>query len=248
MRTGYRMCLLVSLGGCHEAGTAGRCSSFVAETSRDCVAARRFAARDTAGLTPDQDEIDRYVKRWRAVIDAEPILSGRAPQRYRAPEDHALIYVDNPVVKAAWKRGELVTGDAGFDSVIAELGVSAPPAKLLSDTEDRMFTIITPETFNEELLHAELSSFDAALDPPVQRSTDDGTWRWEEPGPQGSGTEDGTAVIDFKFGWGDCSAGCMGFHVVRAIAGPSGRAEVFDLGGDPLPAGMNLQPSTRPPQ
>lgn len=68
-------------------------------------------------------------------------------------------------------------------------------------------------------------------------SADDGAWAWDGD----------TARIDFTFGWGDCFVQCTGFRSLRAIVPPQGVATVYDLGGDLLPAGLALAPTTLPP-
>ncbi|MGN6104497.1 MAG: hypothetical protein ACTHU0_05280 [Kofleriaceae bacterium] len=211
------------------------------DVSHTCYVANLFAARDTDELLPSQDEIDRYFDRWQRTIEAEPILEGRRPQLYRTTLQSADIYTTNPRVIDAWSQGELVTGDPEFDTLMAVL-----EPEIVARSNDR-FGVRTPRVFNEELVHQRLLATASSLPFFGQEWRDDGTWSWIGKPAGDPGTEEETAQIEFRFGWGDCLAGCIWMHYLRAIVPPEGPATVYDLGGDPLPPGVSLSPNTRPP-
>ncbi len=77
-------------------------------------------------------------------------------------------------------------------------------------------------------------------------SGDDGSWSWVGRETRDTGSDKDTAQIDFKFGWGDCLVACFGYRTLRAIVPPGGPATVYDLGGDPLPDYLQLDPRTKP--
>lgn len=63
----------------------------------------------------------------------------------------------------------------------------------------------------------------------------------------GTGSDDATAIIHYRFGFIDCLPGCAGFRNLLAVVPPDSKATVFDLGGDPLPPNLHLSPDTLPP-
>jgi hypothetical protein len=214
-----------------------------------CQAAVRFAARDTFELVPTQAEVDRYLDYWLRTIRAEPILDGRAPQRHRGHDTPIAIYTSNALVIDAWNRAVLPTGDAAFDAIVSRLHADPQPLSPAGGHDNGggvfLFTLDVHALCNEELVQARLLSTSSRTEDAVEYMQDEGTWLWSN----GPGTSDGTdtAVIDFRFGWGDCFSGCRNFHTVQARVPPTGRAIVYDLGGDPLPDGMELSPDTLPP-
>jgi hypothetical protein len=235
------------------AGVFGQDSN---QTSGECIAANRFAARDSPTITPSQEDVDRYFERWTRVVTAEPILRNRQPQKYRGMSSDlvAQIWTTNPAVVAAFSSSTMtrvdvpVTGDPVFDQIISELVRPQLETKGqdLDGDGEILFGVASSAQFNEELLHRRLLATSSRLDDPFIELNDDGTWTWPELGP-GPGADDATAQIDFRFGWGDCFVSCVGFRDLRAIVPPSGRAMVFDLGGDPLPPELMLSPDTLPP-
>jgi len=231
-------------------------TEFVVSEDPSCLAAVEFAARDTSALVPTQEEIDRYHDRWRRVLEAEPLLLAQLPQVYRIPGPGAFdVYTTNRMVIAAWhdnltwatrepQRAPL-TGDSGFDAILADLDEPQLNAPLNSDLGDGLFffSAFNKSIFNEEIMQARLLSTDSHLYDARVQPREDGQWRWI--GAQGSGTDDATADIVFKMGWGDCFSGCEGFRQLEAIASPA-EVTVYDLGGDPLPPYLHFSPYTRP--
>lgn len=214
-------------------------------SSMRCLAALTFAARDTAEMIPLQQEVDRYYDRWTRLGEAEPLVADRIPQRYRGAPS-ATIFTRNPRVIASWSDRVLETGDSEFDAVIGSL--SNPQlygiGRYFGDGE-YYFTLETGSLYNEELLNTLLLPTSSRLTDPVQHNRDDGWWRWIDQPPGSSGTDDGTAEIEFAFGFGDCFPGCA-LHRIRAVVPATDEVTVYNLGGAPLPEGIELSPSTIP--
>ena len=196
-----------------------------------CYAALYFAARDSQDLVPPQGLVDEYFERWRHVIEAEPVLASRLPQRYRTDPSAPLIYTRNARVIDAWKQGILHTGDADFDELVAELDPQMvnPFWRDLGDGSF-YFSLAVHVVFNEELLHTRLLARDSWLPDAAQRPRDDGTWSWDA-----ADRDAATANIVFTIGWGDCLVVCDGFRTLRAVVPAASTVTVYDLGGDPLP-------------
>jgi len=213
-----------------------------------CQAAQAFAARDTVGLVPTQPEVDRYFQRWLATVRAEPILDRRVPQRnYVGYGSPIPIYTMNAVVIDAWSRRSIDTGDSTFDGIIMEL---TPPRSLDGSKTDLgngwyLFALQVQGIFNEQLLDERLRAVTSHTEQPRYPYNDNGSWSWQS-GIAGTGSDGDVAQIDFSFGWGDCFVACDGMHDLRAVVPPDGNARVYDLGGDPLPDGWHLSPTTMP--
>lgn len=216
-----------------------------------CQAAITFAARDTAGLVATPDEVDRYHERWVRAGEVEPILSNRIPQRYRnVGYPDVGIRTRNQKVIAAWNRADLITGDRAFDTIISQIHPRTLSPYGGYDIGDGVyaFTVDVEVLINEELFAQLLLPTMSFVDEPYHNHKDDGTWHWQSAS-SGTGSDDDTAVIDFTFGWGDCFVACDGLHDLRAIVPTTGEAAmVYDLGGDPLPQGVQLAPATIPPE
>jgi hypothetical protein len=208
-----------------------------------CYAAMYFAARDSQDLVPPQSQVNEYFDRWRRVIEAEPVLTSRLPQRYRTDPSAPLIYTRNQRVIAAWSEGTIHTGDAGFDALVTELEPQMlnPFWRDLGDGSF-YFSLVVQVIFNEEVLHTRLLAVDSWLSDAAQRPRDDGTWSWDAVDRNAA-----TANIVFTFGWGDCLVVCDGFRTLRAVVPADSVATVYDLGGDPLPPQIELSPNTIPP-
>lgn len=208
-----------------------------------CRAALLFSARDTADLLPSQGEVDRYLDRWQRTITAEPILAERAPQRYRRGVS---VYTTNPQIIEPWSQGVLETGDVELDEMLARIGAAFVGGRARDTGAYHYAEFDTTHVFNEEFLAAALLVRSSWMNPPEVWPRDDGTWSWLDTSER-AGHDDATAKIDFRFGWGDCFSGCLGFRDLQAIVPPEGPATVYDLGGDPLPPGWSLSPNTKPP-
>ena len=250
------------LTGCADNGAAG-CPVVLypdgpftkrAPASENCMAALIFASRDTETITASQVEVDRYFDRWSRAVAAEPILTGRIPQRLHGNPISFELHTTNPLVIAAFNanapnpadRDVPITGDSTFDQIMSELVI--PQLWNFGHDEGEgsfLYLVSTAAVFNEELLDMRLRATSSKLPDAARGYFDDGAWSW--PDGAGSGADDATAQIDFTFGWGDCFSGCAGLHKVRAVVPADGVATVYDLGGDPLPANLMLSPSTRPP-
>jgi hypothetical protein len=109
-----------------------------------------------------------------------------------------------------------------------------------------LFSLWVGAVYNEELLAADLAPYDSWFPAPMVQPQDEGTFQWLASEGAPTGSDDATAYIEFTFGWGDCLAGCFGFHSLRAYVPADAPPTVYDLGGDPLPPGMMLSPSTIP--
>jgi len=113
-------------------------------------------------------------------------------------------------VIAAWTRAALVTGDAEFDSVIAELR----PGRVSRQWADIgngvfLFGVEVGVLYNEDVLQTKLAPTSSWETEPVHYPRDDGSWYWRgETG--GTGKDSDTAEIEFTFGWGDCFVACFG--------------------------------------
>jgi hypothetical protein len=221
----------------------------------ECVSASLFAARDTAELVPHQDEIDRYYDRWRRVVEAEPFLLGFGPQTYRLQGPGFLnpLSTTNPTIIAIWGSATAMirdpqpaplTGDPNFDSLLSEFHEPVLLGGIENTEGVYEFVVASGIVVNEEVLQQRLLAVDAFLPEPFQRVDSDGQWQWSDN--DGTGTDDSTAQIDYRRGFGDCTVSCAGFRDLRAVVGPTGPAMVFDLGGDPLPPNLHLSPNTVP--
>jgi hypothetical protein len=213
-----------------------------------CYAAQTFAARDSASVVLDVDEIERYAEPWRRAVDREPILRGRVPQTYRnTPAAIIQINTTNALVIDAWAKQQVRTGIASFDAVISELGAVTIEPRYAPDPAPGSpwyFEVHETSVYSEEQLNDVLAADAAWLNDPMSAARDDGEWTWV----RASGSAGSVAQVDFRFGWGDCFVACAGFHSVRAVIQPDGDATVYDLGGDPLPPNLQLDPRTRPIQ
>ena len=225
-------------------------SGMFASTPPGCIAAMIFAARDAPAPTPTQADLNRYYQRWSRVLDAEPILTDRAPQRSRAGLAEFEFETSNASVIESWTSTPDIhpappTGDPAFDDILASL--ERPELQRGGNDTGRgtkLYLIFTSSVFNEELVNDLLIRTSSMLPEPSVGYRDNGTWRWDTGG---SGDDLATAFIDFSFGWGDCFVQCDGLHDLRAIAPPDGPVTVFDMGGDPLPSFLALSPNTLPP-
>lgn len=255
MKTVLVTTALVVAGCATEHGSLTCPRTGLEQLPESCFAALVFANRDTNELIASQDEVDRYFDRWRRVVDVEPVLFRRMPQLHRSSgwqgESALEVYTENAAVHVAWKQAAVqdaipITGDAAFDALMAKLFEPHDPhvSSLDGDGTVKTFYFKTHSLFNEEVLHVRLGASGAWLPDPIQWPNDDGAWQWQASG--GSGADDDTAEICFTFGWGDCIGGCAFFHSIRAVVPPTGRPEVFDLGGAPLPPGLELSPNTHP--
>lgn len=222
------------------------------ETGNDrlCLKSSMFAARDTAEIVPLQAEVDRYFERLARAADAEPIILRGGPQPYRAPlPGFAYLYTRNAAVIEAWQGLDDTiaprTGDLTFDATIQDLTPTIWHAQVAS-TGEFYVQLGMAGVFNEEVLHERLGATWSRLEDRLDRTGQaDSMWTWND-GTR-SGTDTASAMLSVRLGWGDCIAGCRYFHELRAVIPPTGTATVFDLGGDPLPDGWELRPTTRPP-
>lgn len=210
-------------------------------------------------LVPAQYDVDRYFDRWKRLVEAEPVLNGRYPQRYRDRDFSPSIHTTNSEVIDAWTTAapdpstglvhvSLRTGDADFDAIIEQLRPNGLNAFWTNDSGTYNFKIWVDSVYNEELLAADLAGHNAWLNAPEHVAKDDGIFQWLGNLEAPTGEDDATAYIEFTFGWGDCFSGCMGFHSLRAYVPAATAPTVYDLGGDPLPPGMMLSPDTIPLQ
>jgi len=212
-----------------------------------CMDAQVFAARDTAGLIPSQFEVAKYFNHWHRALVAEPQMGAAAPRRSYRSSPPIRIKTRNPMVIAAWSQGELVSGESAFDSIIDQLRVVELNSFWSVEAGTYSFGVLPGITFNEEQLEVSLNQFDSTLGPRADFAGSDSHWTWVGSNAADAGSDGESAQIDATIGWGDCLSGCIFFHRLRAVVPPEGRATVFDLGGDPLPPGLELAPSTRPP-
>jgi hypothetical protein len=213
-----------------------------------CYAAQTFAARDSASTVLRVADIERYSERWRLAVEREPILRGRVPQTYRnSPPAIIQINTTNPLVVQAWSKQQVRTGSGDIDPVISELGSVTIEPRYAPDPPPGTpwyFEVHETSVYSEERLNDALAAHATWLNDPKSAARDDGVWTWLPT----AGSSDSVAQVDFTFGWGDCFVACSGFHSVRAIVPPDGHATVYDLGGDPLPENLQLDPRTRPLQ
>jgi protocatechuate 3,4-dioxygenase beta subunit len=201
-----------------------------------CDAARVFAARDTSDLVPTSGELQRYVNRWLRAVDTEPALTGRRPLRSNDPPGWVGLVVDNDQVTGAWARGQTYTGLVAFDTVLASLGPVSPSQTGASSPS--LWSLDVSVVYNEDLLARLLEPL--GVKPEVNGDFTngfDGTWAWADS-TLPSGSDDATARIDLKIGWGDCFSGCLYDHSIRLVVPPTGDAIEYDLGGDPI-EGLN---------
>lgn len=220
----------------------------VAVGSIDCLAPRIFAARDSAELIPSDEAVDEYYYRWTSAVAAEQVLEGRIPQRYASRSAMVSFRTTRPTLVEPLTRGELVTGDQEFDSLLAAIGVGSVRHTFIEPDGPYLFSITYTVMFSEALLSDALARLGCEMAEPETYPTDDGRWTWVPPSDASQvELEDSTATIDFKFGWGDCFVQCDGFRDLRATVSPDGLAVVQDMGGDELPEYLQLSPTTLPP-
>jgi hypothetical protein len=223
-------------------------------SAEHCGVALLFVARDSPTLTPAQADVDRYFDRWVRAIESEPALARGAPQRYRGvPTDimtrnPALIDTLTSIANSTGSRAIPPTGDETFDGIMMDLMI---PEVLYGGvdavTSESIFGLHTGAIHNQELLHTRLLATSSRLPDPLERPyKSDGKWAWEGL-ESGIGDDNATAIIDLTFGWGDCFVTCEGLRDLQAIVPAEGSATVYDLGGDPLPSSITLNPNTQPP-
>lgn len=239
-----RWLMLFGMASCDDGRDPPPCASLVdlleldAGERNSCSAAQRFASRVSTRITVADDEVRPFFQKWRAIVDAEPILTNRVPQLYRHDAVGIVtVLTENSEVIVGWDRGEVVTGNPAVDAVIAQL--DEPTVFTASMSGVGGYAVLhTRRAFNEEILHAALTSAEPTtrLSEPFIAPKDDGSWT---PGEDFD-------TVDFTFGWGDCLNGCLGFRHLRATVTPLLETQVYDMGGDPLPEGMALSPMTIP--
>ena len=218
-----------------------------------CGAAVAHAAMDTSELIPTQAEIDRYHERVQRVIAAEPALARSLLPRDASGLLYRSMHTDNPLVIAAWEglRDEAsppLTGDPVVDQVMGELRPIVRDSRSTVLDGKMSFGLVATRVFNPVVLHERLGPTMSWLPGVHDESVQDygATWRWI--GASGTGADDAQAEIDIVIGWGpDCHSGCTWHHEFLAIVPPVGHSTVYDLGGDPLPDGLELSPNTLPP-
>lgn len=210
-----------------------------------CYAAQIFASRDSQQIAPPTLDVERYFGRWKRAVIQEPILMGRTPQVYRnSPPSMIQVNTTNELAIEAWSQQIAETGDHSLDVAISQLGDVTIERRYAPDPapgDPWYFELHESVVYNEEALNTQLMMSSAWLDAATPLPRDDGTWTWLDAS---DGTS--TAQIDFTFGWGDCFVACDGFHTMRAVVPEVGEATVYDLGGDPLPDYLHLDPRTRP--
>ncbi len=230
--------LLASCGACgDEVAPCG----ISYELDGSCYAGQLFASRDTPAIVPTQPEVERYADRWNRAVQAEPLLISRHPQTYRDdPPSLIDVLTSNSAAIMAWQQQRVVTGDPVFDSIVEQLQPTAIE-RFNSNPGGPggvwLFALDVPITYSEEHLATALVPTGTTMSDRKVARRDDGRWTWNGD----------TAQIEFDVGFGDCFVACGTFRHLRAVVPPSGQATVYDLGGDPLPPGVTLSPSTVPP-
>jgi hypothetical protein len=208
-----------------------------------CLTSLVLAARDTADLLPSQAEVNRYLDRLRRAAEIEPLVEQQGAQRYRGTSGRITIYTTNPAIVDAWGRSEIHTGDPILDAALKRIGatVFVPPK---DNGPYFVASLNVGAIFSEEYLATLLSERASWIDEPYVHHRGDIVWTWADGSRTGS--DDATAQIDASFGWGDCFVSCLGLRYLRAIVPPEGPATVYDMGGDPLPEWITLDPRTKP--
>jgi hypothetical protein len=212
-----------------------------------CGAPRIFAARDSLKLIPDDEAVNEYHDRWAATVHAEPILYGRIPQRYTSRSGMVTFKSSNETVVGPLTMGQLTTGETSFDSLLKAIGSSSVRHTFLEPNGPYQFSVSYGIMFNEEVFADALAEEGCDVLEPEVYPTDDGRWTWVSPDAVLGPLDNATAVIDFRFGWGDCFVQCDGFRTLRATVSPDDVAVVQDMGGDTLPPYLQLSPATLPP-
>jgi hypothetical protein len=173
------------------------------------------------------------------------------PQTYRnVPPSDVYVTTTNSNAINAWQTRTVETGDPIIDQWTSAIGVSEIGQQFGNpggSGSSWYFVLHEANVYDEDALNDELSTASTMLSPPQMLPRDDGTWAWDPVASTVAQLASSTAHVDFTFGWGDCMVACDGFHSLRAVIPPDGNAQVFDLGGDPLPPGIQLSPNTKPP-
>jgi hypothetical protein len=237
--------VVVAASACNDATDIPVCStSHLDLKNATCFNTQILVSRDIAGLTPEQEDLDRYADRWQRAADAEPWIgtSLAGAQRYLADGQ---IRTTNPLVIAAWKTQQVVTGDPVFDALMASAGAAYIDGYPSEGSDGSFLFSYSPYgVFNESIFSEQLAATDTAIDGTVPPGlSPDATWAWLDSDVT-SGSDNATAQLSITLAWGgDCGfAGCTYSHQLRAVVPPSGDAVVYDLGGDPI----QLDPRTKP--
>jgi len=205
-----------------------------------CEAAVKFAARDSGSISPTDTELHDYITVWSSAVAAEPLLIGRVPQTYRAYKWITLnLTTTNKEAISSWKTGKILTGDPALDASVSELSRPSVDPFFSEQADGSMsFSLSVAGLYNEEVLARRLAASNVWLPEPVRHSGDDGTWVWD------GSVDPRLATVEFVLGWGDCLVACDGYHKLIIRSDDRMAVRVYDGGGDELPDGWELAPST----
>jgi hypothetical protein len=238
---------LAYLAGCGDNLRA--CTTLVAHDNNIvCAAAQGFVTRDSVTVVPTQSEVDRYFDRWLRATETEPLFVGVLPQRFRNLHQYFFdtpLDTENRSVIDAWSRGQVATGDAAFDALMAPIEVVVEPYNS-NDGQRYEFYFKATTIFAEEPLQAGLLPTGSHLNDAVDFGRTDAKWRWLDNTGGPTGSDAATASIDVAYGWGDCWNGCIYVHRARLVVPAVGPVLEYDLGGDPFLPGMALSPNAQP--
>jgi hypothetical protein len=205
-----------------------------------CIKARFISARASQSLLVSQANLNRHYQRLALIVEAEPILAGmRSGGIFFLP----LMTSDDPDINRVWSSGKLTPITPDVDNALCS--IEAEPQKLAEPRRptDRYVSFETERVYSGQILSNLLQpagislAFVAAESRPLDTIL---TW---PAGVSSEGDDVSTVQIDTAIAGSD---GSLDFaaHYFRAIVTPTS-ATVYDMGGEPLPAGT-LAPTTLP--
>jgi len=189
-----------------------------------CRSATTLAVRDGAALHADQSEVDQIyatlVPAWRALPLTRLAETSPGPFLSLTEVD---VWSTNPTVAAAWRAGQVATGDPAIDAVFAGNGVVA----VEGGGDFPIFTLSLDEPTNMSAYAPLVASVPDTMFAPFQISPNgiDIALSWDGA--------DQRAL--FSIGWEDCFSGCAFRHSLVVRLPGDGTTALIREYGDEIP-------------
>jgi hypothetical protein len=231
------LCPIFLLCACGNNEAAMTCR--VGQMSVYCLDAVAIVARTSESVVLSDIEINDLYSVVREPPIRHPFLRF-ARADYQSENDPARFTIEtsHPSLRAAWRLGEIRTGDSLVDSVFLDNGADTIVSWF--DTQgNTIFYVgfVRPlnwRTFNPLVATIPNTIVNDNPQPPSRNNI-----VILETGPE-------SVRLRYDVGWGDCPSGCIWQHRYEVTVAGSD-VMLTDLGGDPIPPEMEAAASQIPP-
>jgi hypothetical protein len=202
-----------------------------------CLKARSLSARVSESLLVSQPNLNRHYQRLARMIAAEPYL---VRARLGGVFYFNSMHTDDLDIEKLWSTGKLGPVSRDVDSALGSIGAIPEPGRKF---DGDVLIFVSNRLFSGRRLSEILQTAGIRLEfTPAESLPLDTIFTWP-PGVSSEGDDVSTVQIDTAIAGSD---GSLDFaaHYFRAIVTPTSAA-VYDMGGEPLPAGT-LAPTTLP--